>query len=119
MDSAGAAEELSTASEYQRKAGRRAACLGLVIIVVITVVLIAVGFRTLHALHMVLTFPPDSIVVGDCGYLIIDDSYYGFNGFAPLFSYDTHQLGADTLRGSRRAVSTMTIHVTVANDCDQ
>ena len=43
VNSAGAAEELSTASEYQRKAGRRAACLGLVIIIVIMVVLIAVG----------------------------------------------------------------------------
>jgi len=42
VDTAGAAEELSTASEYQRKAGRRAACLGLVIIIVITVVLIAI-----------------------------------------------------------------------------
>ncbi|KAI9432408.1 t-SNARE [Lactarius psammicola] len=42
VDTAGAAEELSTASEYQRKAGRRAACLGLVLIVVVAVVLLAV-----------------------------------------------------------------------------
>lgn len=119
MDTAGAAEELSTASEYQRKAGRRTACLGFVIIVVITVVLIAVGHRSLHAPHTVLTFPPDFIVVGDCGYVIIDDSYYGSNGFGLLFSYNTHQLRADTQRGSRRAVSTITTHVTVANDSDQ
>ncbi|KAH9172653.1 t-SNARE [Lactarius sanguifluus] len=42
VDTSGAAEELSTASEYQRKAGRRAACLGLVLIVVVAVVLLAV-----------------------------------------------------------------------------
>jgi len=42
VDTAGAAEELSTASEYQRKAGRRAACLGLVLIVVVAVVLLAI-----------------------------------------------------------------------------
>ena len=42
VDTAGAAEELSTASEYQRKAGRRAACLGLILILVVVVVLVAV-----------------------------------------------------------------------------
>jgi t-SNARE complex subunit (syntaxin) len=42
VDTSGAAEELGTASEYQRKAGRRAACLGLVLIVVVAVVLLAV-----------------------------------------------------------------------------
>ncbi len=42
VDTGGAAEELSTASEYQRKAGRRAACLGLILIVVVAVVLLAV-----------------------------------------------------------------------------
>ncbi|KAH9059925.1 t-SNARE [Lactarius vividus] len=41
-DTSGAAEELSTASEYQRKAGRRAACLGLILIVTVAVVLLAV-----------------------------------------------------------------------------
>ena len=55
VDTAGAAEELSTASEYQRKAGRRAACLGLVIIIVIAVVLIAVGHHSLHTPHTALT----------------------------------------------------------------
>lgn len=42
VQTSGAAEELTTASEYQRKAGRRAACLGLVLIVVVAVVLLAV-----------------------------------------------------------------------------
>jgi t-SNARE complex subunit (syntaxin) len=42
VDTSGAAEELSTAAEYQRKAGRRAACLGLIVIIVVAVVLIAV-----------------------------------------------------------------------------
>lgn len=78
VDTAGAAEELSTASEYQRKAGRRAACLGLVVIIVIVVVLIAVRHRSLHAPHnTVLTFSPDFIVGGGCSCVIIDDSYYG------------------------------------------
>lgn len=48
VDTAGAAEELTTASEYQRKAGRRAACLGLVVIIVVVVVLIAVRTRSPH-----------------------------------------------------------------------
>lgn len=42
VDTAGAAEELTTAHEYQRKAGRRAICLMLVLIVVVAVVLLAV-----------------------------------------------------------------------------
>lgn len=46
VDTQGAAEELSTASEYQRKAGRRAACLINILVVVIAVVLLAVR---LHA----------------------------------------------------------------------
>jgi t-SNARE complex subunit (syntaxin) len=41
-DTYGAAEELSTAAEYQRKAGRRAACLMIVLVVVVAVVLLAV-----------------------------------------------------------------------------
>ncbi|KAH9986922.1 t-SNARE [Russula compacta] len=41
-DTAGAAEELSTASEYQRKAGRRAACLGLILVIVVAIVLVAI-----------------------------------------------------------------------------
>lgn len=41
-DTQGAATELTTASEYQRKAGRRAACLGLILIIVVAVVLLAV-----------------------------------------------------------------------------
>lgn len=42
-----AAQELTQASEYQRKAGRRAACLMLVIVIVICVVLIAVRIAVL------------------------------------------------------------------------
>ena len=42
VDTAGAAEELSTAHEYQRKAGRRALCLMLILVVVVAVVLLAV-----------------------------------------------------------------------------
>ena len=42
VDTQGAAEELSTASEYQRKAGRRAACLMIILVVVVAVVLVAV-----------------------------------------------------------------------------
>lgn len=102
MDTAGAAEELSTASEYQRKAGRRAACLGLVIIIVIVIVLIAVRHRcSLDAPpNTALTFSADFVVigVGGCGCVIID-SYYGnlvaLVYCSLLFSYDTHQLRAD------------------------
>jgi len=42
VDTAGAAEELDTAHEYQRKAGRRALCLGIVVIVVVAIVLLAI-----------------------------------------------------------------------------
>jgi len=42
VDSSGAAEELSTASEYQRKAGRRAACLMIVLVFVVAIVLLAI-----------------------------------------------------------------------------
>lgn len=42
VDTSGAAEELTTAHEYQRRAGRRALCLMLVLVVVIAVVLLAV-----------------------------------------------------------------------------
>ncbi|KAF8073506.1 t-SNARE [Lyophyllum atratum] len=41
-DTADAAQELTTAHEYQRKAGRRAACLMLVLAVVVAVVLLAI-----------------------------------------------------------------------------
>ncbi|KAN0087672.1 t-SNARE [Tylopilus felleus] len=41
-DTRGAAEELTTASEHQRKAGRRAACLMLIITFVVALVLVAV-----------------------------------------------------------------------------
>jgi len=42
VDTSGAAEELTTASEYQRKAGRRAACLMLILIIVVAIVLLAI-----------------------------------------------------------------------------
>ncbi|TFY63565.1 hypothetical protein EVJ58_g3175 [Rhodofomes roseus] len=42
VDTSGAAEELQTAHEYQRKAGRRALCLMLILVVVVAVVLLAV-----------------------------------------------------------------------------
>lgn len=41
-DTQGAAQELSVASDYQRKAGRRAACLMVIIVFVVAIVLIAV-----------------------------------------------------------------------------
>ncbi|KAG9315678.1 t-SNARE [Chiua virens] len=41
-DTRGAAEELSTAAEHQRKAGRRAACLMLIIVFVVAIVLMAI-----------------------------------------------------------------------------
>ena len=43
MDAEGAARELSQASEYQRKAGRRAACLMIILVVVTAIVLLAVS----------------------------------------------------------------------------
>ncbi|KAI0762006.1 t-SNARE [Trametes elegans] len=42
VDTAGAAEELTSAHEYQRRAGRRALCLMLVLVIVVCVVLLAV-----------------------------------------------------------------------------
>lgn len=42
VDTAGAAEELSTAHEYQRKAGRRALCLMIVLVIVVAIVLLAI-----------------------------------------------------------------------------
>ncbi|KXN83122.1 Syntaxin pep12 [Leucoagaricus sp. SymC.cos] len=42
VDTGAAAEELTTAAEYQRKAGRRAACLTLILAVVAAIVLLAI-----------------------------------------------------------------------------
>ncbi|TFK86852.1 t-SNARE [Polyporus arcularius HHB13444] len=42
VDTSGAAEELTTAHEYQRRAGKRALCLMLVLVVVVCVVLLAI-----------------------------------------------------------------------------
>ncbi|PCH40434.1 t-SNARE [Wolfiporia cocos MD-104 SS10] len=49
VDTAGAAEELTTAHEYQRKAGRRALCLMMILVVVIAVVLLAVRILLIFA----------------------------------------------------------------------
>jgi SNARE domain len=49
-DTGSAAQELTTAAEYQRRAGRRAACLMLILAVVVSVVLLAVSWAiTIHA----------------------------------------------------------------------
>ncbi|KAG9049213.1 hypothetical protein FS837_010849 [Tulasnella sp. UAMH 9824] len=53
VNTAGASEELVVASEYQRKAGRRAACLGIVLVIVTCVVLLAVRI----ALLVIVPFP--------------------------------------------------------------
>jgi t-SNARE complex subunit (syntaxin) len=47
-DTAGAAEELTTAADYQRKAGKRAACLMIILGVVVCVVLVAVSGTSFH-----------------------------------------------------------------------
>ena len=51
MDTSAAAEELHTASDYQRKAGRRAACLMIVLVFVVCIVLLAVSLT--HAVRRV------------------------------------------------------------------
>lgn len=43
VDTASASQELTTAAEYQRRAGKRAACLMLVLAVVVAIVLLAVS----------------------------------------------------------------------------
>lgn len=47
-DTQGASEELTSAHDYQRKAGRRALCLLLIFIVVLAIVLIAVSLCLLR-----------------------------------------------------------------------
>jgi len=42
VDTGAASEELTTASEYQRRAGKRAACLMIILVVVLAVVLVAI-----------------------------------------------------------------------------
>ena len=68
MDTAGAAEELSTASEYQRKAGRRAACLGLILIIVVAVVLLAVR-------HPFSSRPSAALLTGHPGLIVVDGGW--------------------------------------------
>jgi syntaxin 7 len=48
VDTGAASEELTTAAEYQRKAGRRAACLLLVGVFVVAIVLLAVSLYILN-----------------------------------------------------------------------
>jgi len=54
-DTGAAAEELNTAAEYQRKAGRRAACLTLILAIVVAVVLLAVCSHLLSWSPLTLT----------------------------------------------------------------
>jgi hypothetical protein len=44
VDTTGAAEELGTAHRYQKRAGRRAACLMIVVVFVVCIVLLAVSY---------------------------------------------------------------------------
>ena len=46
VDTAGAASELGQASEYQKKAGKRAACLMIILVIVTAIVLLAVRPKT-------------------------------------------------------------------------
>lgn len=48
QDTSSAADELTTAHEYQRKAGRRMVCLLLILVVVILVILLAVSLEIIH-----------------------------------------------------------------------
>jgi len=56
-DTEGAARELTQASEYQRKAGRRAACLMIILVIVTAVVLLAVRCIPLSCATLKLTLP--------------------------------------------------------------
>jgi hypothetical protein len=63
-----AAEELTTAHEYQRKAGRRKLWLMIILIIVVAVVLLAVRLRLLAAPTFTVTnvaraFPPDPLMI--------------------------------------------------------
>lgn len=63
-DTQDAAEELTTAHRYQRKAGRRMACLMIVVAIVGAVVLLAVSPIVLHLLRTLLSSPhADSIMI--------------------------------------------------------
>jgi t-SNARE complex subunit (syntaxin) len=42
VDTSSASQELTTAAEYQRRAGKRAACLMLILAIVVAIVLLAV-----------------------------------------------------------------------------
>ncbi|WWC69565.1 uncharacterized protein I206_103508 [Kwoniella pini CBS 10737] len=51
-DTSSAAEELTTAHEYQRKAGRRMACLLVILVIVVAVVLLAVSYSQMIELSL-------------------------------------------------------------------
>lgn len=53
-DSSSAAEELTTAHEYQRKAGKRMACLLLILVIVGAVILLAVSDSMWLLLHVLM-----------------------------------------------------------------
>ncbi|KAJ8586454.1 t-SNARE [Rhizopogon salebrosus TDB-379] len=71
-DTRGAAEELSTASEYQRKAGRRAACLMIILVIVVAVVLLAVRVFEIPLLHADSTDLCVDFVISRCGVAVLD-----------------------------------------------
>ena len=63
VDTSGAADELTTAHDYQRKAGRRAACLMIILVVVVAIVLLAVCFPFLSYQARSLTVISPGLVV--------------------------------------------------------
>ncbi len=56
VDTASASQELTTAAEYQRRAGKRAACLMLILAIVAGVVLLAVSRAALSAYIPLIVF---------------------------------------------------------------
>ncbi|KAG8885037.1 hypothetical protein FRB98_002037 [Tulasnella sp. 332] len=64
VNTAGANEELTTAADYQRKAGKRALCLMLVLVIVTCVVLVA-------------SYPDDTDVSDSNGHFVFDASQMG------------------------------------------
>jgi len=96
------------------KSRRGAACLGVIIVIVVVLIAVQGPFSTRPAQHGA------DISPRFYGCVIIDDSYYGnlmtLVYCSLLFSYDTHQLRSDL----SEAVGVRSQHlVTVANDSDQ
>jgi len=72
IDTGSASRELTTAAEYQRKAGKRAACLMLVLAIVVAVVLLAVStWFYLHNDLCLWRFCPGAILILDT-HIILD-----------------------------------------------